>query len=117
MEVAGLEEADAAALAQVAQQVELLVLEEVGVAVVERLQILDELALALVQRRRADLDDVRVQIQQRLVQVPAEPDGLHALELPRLEVALLDRGLQLLELGDDLLLRLVDQDAVVAIVR
>ena len=117
MEVAGLEEAHAAALAQVAQQVELPGLEEVGVPVVERLEVLDKLALALVQRRRADLDDVRVQIEQRLVQVLAEPDGLHAPELPGLEVALLDRGLELLELGDDLLLRLVDQDAVVALIR
>ena len=94
-----------------------MVLKKSALSVVERLEILDELALALVQRRGADLDDVRVQIEQRLVQVPAEPDGLHALELPGLEVALLDRGLELFELGDDLLLRLVDQDAVVALVR
>src|SRR5262249_33649786 len=63
MKVAGLEEAHPTALAQVAEQIELLVLEEVGMAVVEGFQILDEQALALVQRRRANLDNLRVKIQ------------------------------------------------------
>ena len=117
MKVAGLEEADPAALAQVAQQIEFPGLEELCVTFVERLEILDELAFALVQRRWADLDDVRVQIEQWLVEMPAKPDRLHALEFPRFQVTLLDRGLELFELRDDLLLRLVDQDAVVAIVR
>src|SRR5690606_40352536 len=72
VEVASLEEADAAALAQVAEQVELLALEELGVAVVKRLEVLDEQALALVQRRGADLDDVRVEVQERLIQVLPE---------------------------------------------
>ena len=83
----------------------------------ERLQILNELALPLVQRCGADLDDVRVQIEQRLVEVLAEPDGFHALEFPSLQLTPLDGGFELLELGDDLFLRLVDQDAVVTLLR
>ena len=85
--------------------------------VVESLQVLNELALTLVQRRRADLYDLRVETKQRLVQVIRERDGFHALKCPRLQLALLDGGFKLLELGDDIFLRLVDQDAVVALVR
>ena len=62
MEVAGLEEADATAFAQVAQQVELLVGKEGASAAMKCLQILDELPLALVQRRRADLNNVLVEV-------------------------------------------------------
>src|SRR5659263_166376 len=58
VKIAGLEEAHTAALAQIAEQIELPGLEEVGVSVVERLEILDELTLALVERRGTDLDDV-----------------------------------------------------------
>src|SRR5690606_1452223 len=50
VEVASLEEADATALAQVAQQVELPFCKIARVGVVERLQVLDEPALALVER-------------------------------------------------------------------
>src|SRR5712691_6124121 len=117
MEVAGFEEANATAFAQVAQQVNFLVGKEGASAVIKCLQILDELPLALVQRRRADLNNVLVEVQQRLVQVPAEPDGFHAVERPWLEVALLNEGLEVFEFGDNLLLRSLDQDAVVAIAR
>jgi hypothetical protein len=58
VEVAGLEEAHAAALAEVAQQVELSGPEEGGLPVVEGLEVFDKQAFALVQRRRADLDDL-----------------------------------------------------------
>src|SRR5690606_37968048 len=51
VEVAGLEKADATALAQVAQTVEFPFRKIAGVGVVERLQVLDEPALALVERR------------------------------------------------------------------
>ena len=58
MKVAGLEEADAAALAQVAQQVELLVCEEAPVACREMLfRSSTKSPFAFVQRHRADLDD------------------------------------------------------------
>src|SRR5690606_1469708 len=50
VEVASLEEADATALAQVAQQVEFAFRKIAGVGVVERLQVLDEPALALIER-------------------------------------------------------------------
>jgi hypothetical protein len=115
VEIAGLEESHTTALAQVAQQVEFSGFEEGGVSIVERLEILDEPALSLVQRGGADLDDLCVEIEQGLIQMLAEPDRLHAPECPRLEVAFLDRDLQFFELGGDLLLRLVDQDAVAAL--
>src|SRR5690554_851359 len=50
VEVSGLEEADATALAEVAQQVEFPFRKIAGVGVVERLQVLDEPALAFVER-------------------------------------------------------------------
>lgn len=117
MKVAGLEETNASALALVAQQIQFPCLEVVRITVVERLEILHEPALALVERRGADLYDVRVQIEKRLVQVLAEPNGLHALELPWFEVPLLNRDLELPELGDDVVPRPVDQDAVIALIR
>src|SRR5215471_8970433 len=117
MEVAGLEEANATAFAQVAQQVDLFVGKERASTVMTCLQILDELPLALVQRRRADLNNVLVEVQQRLIQVSAKPDGFHAAERPRLEVTLLNEGLEVFELGNNLLLRSLDPDAVVAIAR
>ncbi len=42
----------------------------------------------------------------------AEPDGLHATEFPWLEIPLLDQRFELLEFLDNLLLRLLDEDAV-----
>ena len=81
VKVPGFEKPHAAALAQVAHQVQLLPSKENGVALMERLQILDEHTLAFVQRRWADLGGFRLQTEQRLVEVLAEPDGLHALEL------------------------------------
>src|SRR2546423_1588863 len=53
MEIARLEETDAAALAQIAQQIELSHLEIAGVTVMESLEILDKLALSLIQWCRA----------------------------------------------------------------
>src|SRR5438093_4638120 len=117
MEVTGFEEANATAFAQVAQEVDFLVGKEGTSAVMKCLQILDELPLALVQRRRADLNNVLVEVQQWLIQVPAKPDGFHAAERPRFEVTLLNEGLEVFELGNNLLLRSLDQDTVVAIAR
>src|SRR6516225_4609097 len=114
MEIAGLEETHAAALAEVAKQIQLLVCEEAAIFIVECFQILYEIPLAFVERHRAHLDDVLVQVEQRLVQVPTKPDRLHAVELPRFEVTLLNQRLQLLESSDNLFLGLLDQYAVVA---
>ena len=56
-----------------------------------------------------------VHVQQRLIQVPAKPDRLHAVEFPWLEVAFLyQTSLAPLALRD-LFLRFLDQDAVVAV--
>ena len=93
VEIACLEEANAAALAQIAEQVELSFLEEIGASVVECLEIFHELPLALVQRCGADLDNITLQIQKRLIQVPAEPDRFHAAELPGFQIAFPNRGL------------------------
>lgn len=84
MEVASLEEPHASALAKIAEKVELLVREEAAGTIVKRLEIFHELSLALVKRHGADLDDVRVEIQERLVQMPTEPDRLHPVKFPRL---------------------------------
>ena len=84
--------------------------------VVEHLQILNEPALALVQQCRVNLDCLIVQIEQWLVEVLAEPDGLHTSEFPGFEIALLDGEFKLFELGNDILLRLVDQNAIIAFV-
>src|SRR5262245_56977325 len=64
MKVSGLEEADAATFTEVAQEVQLLALEEGLRAVVIRLQIFDEVALALVERHGADLDELVVEVEQ-----------------------------------------------------
>src|SRR5690606_32243513 len=84
--------------------------------VMKGLEILHEEALSFVERRWANLDDLRIKIQQRLVEVTPKPDGLDALEFPGFQVALLDGGLQFLQFGYDLLPRPVDQDAIVAFV-
>ena len=77
-----------------------------------RVQVLDEATLALIERRRRDLYRAALEEHQRLVEVPAEPDGLDAAELPGFEVACLNGRLQLIQLLDNLLLRLLDQDAM-----
>ena len=71
MEIAGLEEADAAALAQIAKQVEFLVGEEAGVVSWNAFRSSTNCRSPLLSGDGADLDDVLVQVQQRLVQVPA----------------------------------------------
>src|SRR6266851_6322526 len=63
VEVAGLEEAYTTALAEVAKQIELLVIEEAAGVIVECLEVLHEVPLALVERHRADLDDLLVEVQ------------------------------------------------------
>jgi hypothetical protein len=49
--------------------------------------------------------------------MPVEKNGLHATEFPALKQPILYSGLELLELGDDLRLGLVDQYAVIGICR
>src|SRR5690606_32069202 len=61
VEVAGFEEADATALAQIAQQVKFSLGKVAGVGLVERLQILDELSLALVQGHWRDFDRTAIE--------------------------------------------------------
>jgi hypothetical protein len=114
VKVAGFEEPHATALTHVPQEVEFFSVEEAAGVVVKGLQVFDELTLTPVEWRRTDLDDLLVQVQQRLVQVLPEPDGLHAAELPRPQAAGLDQRLQLPELLGDFHLRLFDQDAVVS---
>ena len=98
--------------APVAQQVELPAHEGGGVAVAVRLQVLDEAALAPVERRGRDLHQPAFEGKQGLVQMPIEPDGAEALEGPRLQIAGLDRRLQRLQLRHDVLPRLLDEDAI-----
>lgn len=49
--------------------------------------------------------------------MPTEPDGLHALEFPRLQITLLNCGFEFFELGDNLILRLFKQDTVTPVLR
>ena len=72
VEVPGLEEADAPTSAHVAKQVKFPVLEERWGCVIERAKIGNELLLAFVQRDRADIHEVALEVQERLVEVLAE---------------------------------------------
>jgi len=54
-------------------------------------------------------------VQERLVKVVADIDGLEALHAPPLERAGLDQALQFLELRDDVLSRLVIEDSVITL--
>src|SRR5262249_6336828 len=102
--VSGLEETDAPALAEVAEQIQLLVHEEFAIAVVKRPQIVDQAPFALVEGHWGDLDYALVEVEQRLVQGATEPERLEALKLPRLQLSPFNEGLQLLQLRNDLLL-------------
>ena len=107
VEVAGFEETDSAATAEIAEQVQLFAFEEALVAVTKGLQIKDEVAFAgVLQHDGADLDQIVADVDERLVQVAAECDDIHPLKLDRFQFPRLDGDFDLLQLADDLVARL-----------
>ena len=66
---------DTTPFAEIPKQVELLVGKQFLIRVVEGPKVFNQVALPLIEGNRADLNNVGVEIKQRLIQVAPKPNG------------------------------------------